>query len=78
VVDVGGDAAVLGANRDDDEVRTVTASTTVAVASSNLLRVLAEDRPERAVSAALRARIRRPGSVLPCKVGREERGGRGL
>jgi hypothetical protein len=55
VVDVGGDAAVPGANGDDDEVRTATASTMVAVASSNLLRVLAEDRLEAASAAELRA-----------------------
>jgi hypothetical protein len=79
VVDVSGDAAVPGANRDDDEVRTATASMMVAVASSNLLRVLAEDRLEAASAAELRARI----AVVSGRFGEgkratERRGGRGF
>jgi hypothetical protein len=79
VVDVGSDAAVLGANKEDDEVRTATVSTTVAVVSSNLRWVLAEDRLEATSAAELRARI---AMVSGCfgegKRARERRGGRGF
>jgi hypothetical protein len=79
VVDASDDAVLMGTCGGDDGVQRTTASSIVAVASSNWLRGLVEDRLELTALVASRGKIRRSRRAIAAGFWRiERREGRGI